>query len=78
MYAYGTGRAPDKTDRQYLDSRVKTFVGERYRFRPLLKQIVSSPEFFKVVPPKAAPDQAAKPKNTIAENAQIIAIPGAS
>jgi hypothetical protein len=83
VYAYGTGRAPDKTDRQYLDSRVKTFVGERYRFRPLLKQIVSSPEFFKVVPPKAAPDQVApkstpdnaKPKNAIAENAQPIATP---
>ena len=77
VYAYGVGRAPDKTDRQYLASRVKAFVGEQYRFRPLLKQIATSPEFFKVVAPKAAPDQPANPKDTIAESAQPTATVGA-
>jgi hypothetical protein len=77
VYAYGVGRAPDKTDRQYLAARVKAFVAEQYRFRPLLKQIATSPEFFKVVAPKAAPDQPAKPKDTIAENAQPTATVGA-
>jgi hypothetical protein len=77
VYAYGTGRAPDKTDRQFLSARVKAFVGEQYRFRPLLKQIATSPEFFKVVAPKPAPEQS-KPKNTIAEAAQPTATPGAS
>jgi hypothetical protein len=68
VYAYGTGRAPDKTDRKFLDERVKAFVGERYRFRSLLQQIVTTPEFFKVVAPKPAPDDASKPKSTIAVN----------
>jgi hypothetical protein len=68
VYAYGTGRAPDKTDRKFLDERVKAFVGERYRFRSLLQQIVTTPEFFKVVAPKPAPDGASKPKSTIAVN----------
>jgi hypothetical protein len=77
VYAYGTGRAPDKTDRKYLDMSVKAFVGEGYRLRPLLKQIATSAEFFKVVPPKAAPEQSSNPKNTIAENAQPAATPGA-
>jgi hypothetical protein len=92
VYAYGTGRAPDRTDRQYLDARVKAFIGEQYRFRPLLRQIVSSPEFFKVVPPKPAPDRSPsgasagaqerpddveKPKTTVAESNRPAATPGA-
>jgi len=77
VYAYGTGRAPDKTDRQFLDARGKAFASEQYRFRPLLRQIVSSPEFFKVVLPKPAPASVDKPKTTIAESAPSTATPGA-
>jgi Protein of unknown function (DUF1592)/Protein of unknown function (DUF1588)/Protein of unknown function (DUF1585)/Protein of unknown function (DUF1595)/Protein of unknown function (DUF1587) len=73
VYAYGTGRAPDKTDRKFLDERVKAFIGERYRFRSLLKQIVTTPEFFKVVTPKPALDEASKPKSTIAVNTEATA-----
>lgn len=77
VYAYGTGRAPDKTDRQYLDARVKAFVSEQYRFRPLLKQIATSAEFFKVVPPKPAVTESDKSKTTTAESAQSTT-PGAA
>lgn len=78
VYAYGTGRAPDKTDRRYLAAQGKTFASEGHKFRALLQQIVSTPEFFKVVPPKPAPEEAAKSKSTIAESNESKATVGAS
>lgn len=77
VYAYGTGRAPDKTDRRYLAAQNQAFASDGYKFRALLKQIVSTPEFFKVVPPQPAPEEA-KPKSTIAESNEINATGGAS
>ncbi len=79
VYAYGTGRAPDKTDRRYLQTQQQVFADQGYKFRALIRQIVSTPEFFKVVPPTPAPDEA-KPKShsTVADRNELNATEGAS
>lgn len=78
VYAYGTGRAPDKTDRRFLAEQSKAFSSEGYRFRSLLKQIVATPEFFKVVPPQPAPADVSKSNSTIAAGSEANATGGAS
>lgn len=57
VYAYGIGHEPSIDDRAYLESQTRTFAQDGYRFTALLRQIASSPEFFKIV---AAPNQPAQ------------------
>jgi hypothetical protein len=59
VYSYGVGLKTFGRDRQYLAAQTQAFVNSGYRFPALVKQIASSPEFFRVVVPKsgaAAPE----------------------
>lgn len=53
VYSYGVGQKTRGRDRQYLAAQTKAFIESGYRFPELMKRIASSPEFFKVVVPKA-------------------------
>ena len=59
VYSYGVGQKTFGRDRQYLAAQTQAFVDSGYRFPALVKQIASSPEFFKVVVPRAAASEAA-------------------
>jgi hypothetical protein len=63
IFAYGTGRAPDKTDQAFIDRQTKAFAAEGYKVPALIADIAASPEFYRVVLPKpvapAARSQAA-------------------
>ena len=52
VFAYGTGRAPDKTDREFIDRETKAFAANGYRMPALIADIAASPEFYRVEPPK--------------------------
>jgi hypothetical protein len=54
VYSYGVGQKTFGRDRPYLAAQTKTFAASGYRFADLVTQIASSPEFFKVVIPKAS------------------------
>jgi len=68
IYAYGTGRAPLRSERAYLESQSKVFAQDHYRFPSLLRNVAASAEFFRVVLPKPAPQDAEKRPSTIAGN----------
>ncbi|GAB1258407.1 hypothetical protein NBRC116494_29090 [Aurantivibrio plasticivorans] len=46
VYAYGTGKVPDFWDEEYLEEQTSVFADQGYKFRSLMKQIASTPEFF--------------------------------
>ncbi len=52
VYAYGVGRETDFWDEDYLADQTDAFAENGYRVPDLMKQIVSTPEFFKVVVPE--------------------------
>lgn len=54
IYYYGVGRAVDDRDDDYLAGQSKAFAASGYRLPDLYKQIVASPQFFKVVMPARA------------------------
>lgn len=61
VYAYGVGQAPDEdNDEDYLAAQSKRFAASGYKVPELIKQIATTPEFFKVVVPKRAPVPGAK------------------
>lgn len=51
VYAYGIGRDTDFWDEDYLADQTDVFIENGYRVPDLMKQIVLTPEFFKVVIP---------------------------
>ena len=53
VYSYGVGEKTFGRDKAYLAAQTEAFIGNGYRFPALVRQIASSPEFFKVVTPKA-------------------------
>lgn len=55
VYAYGVGQKTVGRDRAYLKAQTQKFIENGYRFPALVKQIASSPEFFKVVVPQPKP-----------------------
>lgn len=48
VFAYGTGRAPDKTDQAFIDRQIKTFAAKGYTVPALIADIAASPEFYRV------------------------------
>jgi hypothetical protein len=52
VFAYGTGRAPDLTDRAFIDRQTKTFAAKGYKVSALLADIAASPDFYRVELPK--------------------------
>jgi len=53
VYSYGVGLKTFGRDRQYLAAQTKAFADSGYRFPALMMRIAATPEFFKVVTPKA-------------------------
>ncbi|CAN5131051.1 hypothetical protein BH11PSE2_BH11PSE2_11520 [soil metagenome] len=52
VYAYGVGQAPDDDAEDFLAAQTKRFAASGYRVPELIKQIATTPEFFKVTLPK--------------------------
>jgi hypothetical protein len=52
IFAYGTGRAPDAADQQFIDRQTKAFAAGGYKVPALLAEIAASPEFYRVDLPK--------------------------
>lgn len=48
VYAYGTGRATDFFDEDYLADQANAFADNGYKFPALMQQIANTPEFFNV------------------------------
>lgn len=53
VYSYGVGEKTFGRHKAYLAAQTDAFIASGYRFPALVRQIASSPEFFKVVEPKA-------------------------
>jgi hypothetical protein len=51
LFAYGTGRTPDKTDQAFIDRQIKAFAAGGYRLPALIADIAASPEFYRVAAP---------------------------
>jgi hypothetical protein len=66
VYQYGVGHKTFGADRPYLTAQTKAFTENGYRFPDLVMQIASSPEFFKVIVPKAS-SAAPAAKTTVAQ-----------
>lgn len=66
VYQYGVGHKTFGSDRQYLKVQTQTFVDTGYRFPALVTHVAMSPEFFKVVVPKA-PSAAPAADTTVAQ-----------
>jgi hypothetical protein len=64
VYSYGVGQKAFGRDRPYLAAQTKQFAENGYRFPDLMMQIASSPEFFKVVVPKATTKPTAEKATT--------------
>ena len=64
VYAYGTGRKTDFWDEDYLADQTAAFAENGYRFKELLQQIPSTPEFFKVQIPEGVAVFDSKPNNS--------------
>jgi hypothetical protein len=58
-YSYAAGRAPVKSEAEFLMGLRKAFVQDGYRFTGLLRRIATSPEFYRVAPPVLASSLAA-------------------
>jgi Protein of unknown function (DUF1592)/Protein of unknown function (DUF1588)/Protein of unknown function (DUF1585)/Protein of unknown function (DUF1595)/Protein of unknown function (DUF1587) len=54
VFAYGTGRAPDKADQEFIDRQTKIFAAKGYKVPELIADIAASPEFYRVKLPKPA------------------------
>ncbi|MGZ5927328.1 MAG: DUF1592 domain-containing protein [Rhizomicrobium sp.] len=54
LYAYGIGANSEEVDASAFKTAYKAFVDSGYRLRTLLKAMVTSPDYFDVVPPSAA------------------------
>jgi hypothetical protein len=71
MFAYGAGRLPsDPGETRFVQGEYKAFADAGYRLRPMMKDIASSQDFYRVVIPK--PPAPAKPETAALETA----IPG--
>jgi hypothetical protein len=58
IYAYAVGRVPTKSETEWLNSDLKKeFAADGYRLKPLMRRIVTSDVFFRVV----VPENEAKP-----------------
>ncbi len=53
VYSYGVGERAFGRDKAYLAAQTQAFIENGYRFPMLVRQIASSPEFFKVTAPKS-------------------------
>ncbi len=53
-YSYAAGRAPVKSEAEFVMGLRKDFVQGGYRFTDLLRRIAISPEFYRVAPAKLA------------------------
>ncbi len=51
LYAYGTGHAPVRSERQWMEYLEEKFAATGYRVPELLKEMVLSDAFYRVVPP---------------------------
>ncbi|MBT8062047.1 MAG: DUF1592 domain-containing protein, partial [Gammaproteobacteria bacterium] len=51
VFAYSSGRSPVRADKAWLNFLGDSFADDGYRFRPLMRSIVSSRNFFRVIPP---------------------------
>jgi hypothetical protein len=56
VYSYGVGEKTFGRDKAYLAAQTQSFIESGYRFPALVRQIASSPEFFKVIAPKSKPN----------------------
>jgi hypothetical protein len=55
VYSYGVGEKTFGRDKAYLKAQTDAFIASGYRFPALVRQMASSPEFFRVVAPKTKP-----------------------
>jgi hypothetical protein len=55
VYAYGTGREPTPSDKQFLATRTAAFASAGYRLRSLLRDVAADPHFFALPEPAANP-----------------------
>ena len=54
IYAYAVGRVPTKSETEWLNSDLKkSFAADGYRLKPLMRRIVTSDVFFRVVVPES-------------------------
>jgi len=54
LYAYAVGRAPTKTETEWLRvDLMKDFAADGYRLQPLMRRIATSDAFFRVIEPPA-------------------------
>ena len=54
IYAYAVGRVPTKSETEWLNSDLKKeFAADGYRLKPLMRRIVTSDVFFRVVVPES-------------------------
>ncbi len=51
LFAYSLGRSPGHDDKAWLNFLVDRFGADGYRLRPLMRSIVTSNNFFRVIPP---------------------------
>jgi len=54
LYSYGSGANSEDVDASVYKDSYKAFVDSGYRLRTLLKTMVTSPDYFTVVPPSVA------------------------
>jgi hypothetical protein len=59
VYSYGTGAKTFGRDRAYLQQQTEQFANKGHRVSDLMAQIATTPEFFRVIVPKDAPQPAA-------------------
>jgi hypothetical protein len=50
--SYGLGRLPAKDDAEWVKNLQAGFKEDGYRFPALLRRIATSPEFYRVAPPR--------------------------
>lgn len=62
VYAYGVGRAPERSEAPFFNAQVKAFAADGYRVPDMMVRVASSPEFFQFKLP-ASP---AKPGRRVA------------
>ena len=76
VFAYGAGRLPsDPGETRFVTGEYKAFADAGYKLRPLMKDIASSPDFYRVVIPKP-PAQTPTEKSKAETAALATAIPG--
>jgi hypothetical protein len=74
VFAYGTGRTPDRTDQAFIDRQIKAFAARGYKAPALIAEIAASPEFYRVVTtsrPAAAPAVAQSTSAAVTQSAAL-------